>query len=210
MFCSWDILKWNLTLSSVQTVGCLGSSLLLRFSSLGTSRLAVCCRASSGTAVTGTGPLGNAVQPAAGLWCTGSACPPEAAGETGDPKDWLHPPWVGASHSCVSRCLSCPHGPAQRQERGLCPLSVLLNWCVVTHVPVALSVGSEPDLQLEWALWSVVLLLPLIVQPCGCSAGARGDGGTAGTAFWSPLPFRCQDLQRLTCFGWLLEYIIYF
>lgn len=45
-----------------------------------------------GTAVPGVGPLGNAVQAATGLWCTGNACPWGAAGETGHPKYWLHPP----------------------------------------------------------------------------------------------------------------------
>lgn len=54
-----------------------------------------------GTAVSGVGLLGNAVQPATGLWCTGNTCPQEAAGGTGDPKHWLHLPWFRASCSCV-------------------------------------------------------------------------------------------------------------
>lgn len=93
-------MKPNILFSSGR--GTRKSSLILRFCSLGTSWLAVRFTASSDTAVSGMGPPGNAVRPARGLRCTGSACPQGAAGETGDPKYWLHPPWVGASHSGVS------------------------------------------------------------------------------------------------------------
>lgn len=186
MFCSWNILKWNLTSSLIQTVGCLKSSLLLCFSSLGTSWLAVCFRASSDTAVTGSGPRGNAVQPATGLWCSGSACPREAAGETGDPKYWLHPPWVRASHSCVSRCLSWPDGAVRKQERGLCPL-----WCVAQLLRCRSCAGG-----LICSQRGLVGQLFCSCSSCNRAAAWRRLVGTAGTTFWSLLSF-CSSWHAL-------------
>lgn len=168
------------------------SGMLEVFSLLGRGGWQPASKHPQGTAVSGVGLLGNAVQQPQVSGALGNTCPREAAGETGDPKYCLPPPWFRASRSSVSNQVPFVTRWSSAKARiGSLSLVVCYLLGVSSLVPVS---SQEPD------LYSGVLL----AHACPESAAA----GHSTLHLLGSAPHSLPRLAAVTCFGWLLEFII--